>query len=219
MPEQERVDITGCSFKGFIDFIFQRDIPAESSDVQLWYWNTEVEFDPAEVCQLYVQLFEKPEFLCDLFSSSQLEQGFWAITSSNLECSARNLIWHEGLEFRMREYCVKSMYEIFERLFAVQPLDTCVGMWWDSLCYDWHCGNRSREKGGEDARMQDVMFETLSRILELSSPHCQEAALHGRGHLHHPLTSEVIGKFLDKNPNLSDEQREYAVAAMRFEVL
>ena len=55
------------------------------------------------------------------------------------------------------------MFHLFERLFAHDPLDTAVQMWWDSLAYDWHCHNRSRENGGADRRMQDVMFETLSR--------------------------------------------------------
>jgi hypothetical protein len=214
-----RVDLTGCSFKAFVDFIFQRDVPAELSDARPWYWDTEVEFDPGEVCHQYVQLFGKPEFLCDAFSSSQLEQGFWAVISSTLECSAANLIWHDDLDFGTRESCVKSMYEVFRRLFAIQPLDTSVQMWWDALCYDWHCGNRAREKGGEDARMQDVIFETLSRILDLSSWHCQASALHGLGHLHHPRTTDVIDNFLNKNLNLSAEQREYALAAMRFKVL
>jgi SAM-dependent methyltransferase len=46
-------------------------------------------------------------------------------------------------------------------------------MWWDSLCYDWHCGNRRRVNGGEDLRMQDAMFETIARILSIPSIECQ----------------------------------------------
>ncbi len=219
MSERDRADITGYSFEKFIEFLFDRDVPPESAESDSWFWHVDVEFDPEETCQHYIRLFTQPEFLSSHFSSAQLDQGFWAVMGRNLDCSAGNLIWHEELLFQRREECVRSMYFLFKRLFAVQSLDSAVQMWWDALCYDWHCGNKAREKGGEDLRMQDVMFETLSRILELDSVHCQDAALHGLGHLHHPLTPTVIGQFLENHPDLTKEQRDYALAAMEFKVL
>jgi hypothetical protein len=90
-------------------------------------------------------------------------------------------------------------------------------MWWDAFAYEWHCGNRSRVKGGEDEQMQDVMFETLERILDLPGDGCQAAALHGLGHLHHPSTEELIQRYL-RRP-VSKDLRKYARAAGRFEVL
>lgn len=92
-------------------------------------------------------------------------------------------------------------------------------MWWDSLCFDWHCGNRNRERGGEDLLMQDVMFQTLSEILSLDSEFCQDAALHGLGHLHHPGTERLVHDYLKERPTLNIKRREYALAAGRFEVL
>jgi hypothetical protein len=50
------------------------------------------------------------------------------------------------------------MADLFKRLFAREPLDTSVKMWWDSLCYEWHCGNRKREHGGADLELQNVYF-------------------------------------------------------------
>ena len=67
--------------------------------------------------------------------------------------------------------------------------------------------------------MQDVIFETLARILALDSSNCQRAALHGLGHLHHPDTSKLINEYLQKNPSISAELREYALAAAEFRVL
>ena len=72
------------------------------------------------------------------------------IQSPNLECGVLQLMSQEDLPFSIRENCIRSMFHLFERLFAQEPLETSVQMWWDSLCYDWHCGNRSRAKGGED---------------------------------------------------------------------
>ena len=67
--------------------------------------------------------------------------------------------------------------------------------------------------------MQDVMFETLSRILELDSPTCQGAALHGLGHLHHPDTEQLIRRYIERNKSIDPALREYALASARFNVL
>jgi hypothetical protein len=92
-------------------------------------------------------------------------------------------------------------------------------MWWDALAYDWHCGNRARSNGGEDLAMQDVMFDTLVRILSLPQRSCQEAALHGLGHLHHPDTENAVQRFLNSGNAISADLKEYALAAARFEVM
>jgi hypothetical protein len=111
------------------------------------------------------------------------------------------------------------MFDLFSHLFATESLDTSVQMWWDSICYDWHSGNRNRDRGGEDLQMQDVMFQTLTRILWLDSDSCQGAALHGLGHLHHPETQELVDRYLREHPSLTKGRVDYALAAAKFEVL
>jgi hypothetical protein len=219
MGEKTQIDISQCSFDEFITFLFDRDVPAKTQKWNPWYWKVEVTYDPRSVCTFYVRLFRQPGFLMKRFSKAQLEQGFWAIPSANLGCSVYRLIWDTDLPFAAREECVKSMVDLFAGLFATEPLDTSVQMWWDSLCYDWHCGTRDRQRGGEDLVMQDVMFLTLSDILALDSTICRGAALHGLGHLHHPDTDQLVQRYLRQNPALSSEARDYALAAARFEVL
>ena len=63
------------------------------------------------------------------------------------------------------------------------------------------------------------MFETLAKILELDSVHSQGDALHGLGHLHHPLTEQLISKYIAKHPDISPKMRKYAFAASKFQVL
>jgi hypothetical protein len=92
------------------------------------------------------------------------------------------------------------MAELFERLFADEPLDTSVHMWWDSLCYAWHCGNSNRERGGEDLELQNIFFQTLARVLAIDSWICQGAALHGLGHLHHHHTAKLISRYIGGTP-------------------
>lgn len=92
-------------------------------------------------------------------------------------------------------------------------------MWWDSLCYDWHCGNKKRENGGDDLELQDIFFNTLVKVLALDSWIRQGAALHGLGHLHHPDTAQVVTRFVESHPTLTEDQITYAYAAARFNVL
>jgi hypothetical protein len=216
IPPLQLVDIRGYSFDQFVAFVFDREIASDSS--RSWYWQIDVSFDPQTLCGYYTQLFRQPEFLRDLYSVDQLEQGVWAL-QSYCDFSVQRIFWDEELDFEQRAQLVRAMFELFAALFSHEPLDSAVSMWWDSLCYDWHCKNRMREKGGEDLLMQDVMFETLSRILWLNSELCRGAALHGLGHLHHPLTENLISEFLAKNPNVSNAMRSYAIAASKFEVM
>lgn len=218
MPGAGFIEISGFSYGEFVNFFFDRDVSPEAKRDR-WYWNTPVAFDPEMVCINYVRLFREPQFLLQRFSRSQLEQGFWAIQSSAFDCSVTNVIWREDVPFLLREGCVRSMFHLFESLFAVEPLETSVDMWWDSLCYDWHCGNRKRLAGTEDAFMQDVIFETLCKILSLDSKTCQSAALHGLGHLHHPATEELVRQYLREHPGLDQGLKEYALAAARFQVM
>jgi hypothetical protein len=62
-------------------------------------------------------------------------------------------------------------------------------------------------------------FETLADVLAIDSWICQEAALHGLGHLHHLHTRELIGRFVEKHPSLSQEQKAYALAPANYKVL
>lgn len=216
-PKTE-VDITKVSFEDLITFLFDRDVSLESEGRDYWYWHVEVEFDPKKIGAYYVQLFRQPEFLRERFTKAQLEEGFWAIHGPNLDCSVSRIIDDSEVPLSLREECIRSMADFFRRLLAAEPYDTSVQMWWDSLCYDWECGNRNRERGGEDLELQDIYFQTLADVLSIDSWTCQEASLHGLGHLHHPQTSELIDRFIAKHPSLTQEQKAYALAAAKFDV-
>lgn len=217
------VDLASVSFDEFVAFLFDHEVdhgtPPDSEKYDPWYFHVEVEFDAESIGSYYVRMFEQPEFLLSRFTKAQLEEGFWAIQGPNLDCSVSRIIDNSELPISLREECIRSMTELFKRLFANEPFDTSVHMWWDSLCYDWHCGNRKRERGGEDLELQNILFETLTKVLAIDSWICQGAALHGLGHLHHPRTKELIERFVDEHPNLTPEQQAYALAAAKFQVM
>jgi hypothetical protein len=219
--DKQTVDITGYSFDEFISFLFAREVQpkAERSNSKKWdpwYWHVEVTFDAQRTCEYYIRLFRQPAFLLGRFSRAQLEEGFWGIQVPNLDCSTYNIVLDSDLPFAAKEGCVRSMFDLFERLFAADPLETSANMWWDHFCYDWAMGQRQNSE--EDLVLQDVIFQTLAKILDLDSEPCQRAALHGLGHLHHPDTEELIQQFLERHPLLSDKLRAYALAAAKFEV-
>jgi len=230
MPS-ERVpfDITGISYDEFVFFLFGRDIPEESFSALAarretnkwnpWYWTTEITGDIRPVLDYYLRLFNHSTSLLEQFSRLQLEQGFWAVQTENLHCSARSLVWNTDFEFEIRANCIRAMFPLFRDLFATESLESSVCMWWDSFCYCWHCGNRERSRGGEDLAMQDVMFDTLIKILGVDSKICQGAALHGLSHLHHPETKNIIEIYLGRNPLLSEDWRRVALGAAQFDLM
>jgi hypothetical protein len=67
--------------------------------------------------------------------------------------------------------------------------------------------------------LQNVFFETLTKVLAIDSWLCQGVALHGLGHLHHPDTESLIRRYIDGHPLLTKEQLAYAQAAAKFDVL
>jgi hypothetical protein len=210
----ETSDLRNISFDEFVHLIFERETPVTEREIGTIY-----EVDAEQLCGYYVRLFRQPEFLLTRFSKKQLEEGFWAIMGETQEWSAGHLIEYSDAPLASRTECIESMAILYERLFINEPLETSVHMWWDSLCYSWHCGNRKRENRGEDLELQDIFFYTLVKVLALDSWICQGAALHGLGHLHHPDTAEVVSRFITEHPSLTEEQRAYAQAAASFKVL
>ena len=224
MSEKLYYDLSNATLTEFVDFLFNHETipePEEGEEgAERWYYHAEVVFEPATLIELYIRFFTAPADFCAQYTREQLEQGFWMIPGSCYpDYSAGDLIWYEELPFEVRANCVRAMFHLFEQQFALDALDTSVHMWWDALAYAWHSGRRKRSDGGEDAWMQDVMFETLVKILGLADGECQAAALHGLGHLQHPDTEAAIGAYLERNPELDAELRRYALSAARFEVM
>lgn len=219
MHERKEFDVSEYTFDEFVSFIFDHEPSSDWNKQPPWYFSLEVIYDPQKVCAHYTQLFRQPSSLLERFSKAQLEEGFWAIHGGALDCAVSRAIWDTDVPFAAREECVRSMTDLFRLFFVTEPLETASNMWWDSLCYDWHCGIRVRERGGEDLRLQNVMFETLAVILRLDSEPCQIAALHGLGHLHHPGTAALVHTFIAEHPALTAETKEYALRAAKFDVL
>jgi hypothetical protein len=228
MSDFIQYDITSATLEEFVSFLFDHEpvrLSHRPEDPTPWYVEVEYDpsrpqvlFDPSYVLVLYTQLFTEPMKWLSRYSKAQLEQGCWAMLGGNLDCGVMPLIGEQAVSYDIREGCVRSMFFLFERFFSAVSLETYPYMWWDALAYDWECGNYRRENGGEDLWMQDAMFETLTQILNLPSVECQQAALHGLGHLHHPDTEALVLRYLARNEPMDPELRAYAEAASRFNI-
>jgi hypothetical protein len=92
-------------------------------------------------------------------------------------------------------------------------------MFWDALAYGYGHATRHPETDVEDRRIQQAMFVALQQILAFDSLPCQQAALHGLGHLRHPDTSTVVMNYLEHHPELSEEDRNYAIACITGNIM
>jgi hypothetical protein len=119
------VDLTNVSYDEFVAFLFDHDVghgvPPESEKYDPWYFHVEVEFDAKNIANYYVRMFRQPEFLLTRFTKAQLEEGFWAIQGPNLNCSVSRILEGSDLTLSVREECIRSMADLFKRLFATEP--------------------------------------------------------------------------------------------------
>jgi hypothetical protein len=162
--------------------------------------------------------FQAARISSGAFSQGRLAEEFWARRGPVLDCSVSDLIWNTDLEFTEREECVRAMFDLSQRFFANEHLDWSGHMRWNSVCYEWHCDNRSRDRGGEDLPMQNVMVRTFSKLLLLDSEFCQRAARHGLDHLHQPETQAQFEAYVRRHASLTEESKAVAIAAAEFQV-
>jgi hypothetical protein len=196
------IDLDSYSFDAWVAFVFDHPVDEEHS------WKYEPEWrctgDPVQLLAHIVQLFEAPDFLLDAFSPAQVREGL-----SYLSMLLRDWLWDKDIPWDLREACIRSTVALSQRIFAREPCDDACLMWWDWLIFSRHM----------DAQERDAVLSALTGILTIPSVDCWQSALHGLGHLDHPGKQAVIERFLGDHPDLSDEGRAYALAAIDGEVL
>lgn len=199
------INLNEYSFSEWVKFVFDHSVSEPA-----WYWDDEWDWedDPKLLLEYSIKLFRDPEFLLDEYSPEQIEQGFWFLLGS--AGKLERWIWDKDIDWLLRRKCIKSMVNVFDRLFMKNPLVESCYMWWDLL----------RDFSDDpDPRVEEAMLEALSQILNMHSFDCQISALHGLGHLKHEGKRNVIEGYLDSHPNLDAKTKEYALAAIEGRVL
>ena len=185
-------------------------------------WATEARM----VLGYLTRLFEAPEFLMSAYSRPQVGQGLWYLVSGI--GSGYMFFLHDAvIPWSVRYRTISSIPVLFQRLFANECGDalghldkkgddllsmTCY-MWWDIF-------PTMPEK--PDQRLAEAFLEAMANLLSLPSEACQESGLHGLGHEEcraPERVREIVDEFLEGNPGVSPELRQYALNAREGHVL
>jgi hypothetical protein len=77
-------------------------------------------------------------------------------------------------------------------------------MWWDIVANPF-CESQGQWSRAvfcpvdpDARRTHDLILDVLERILNLGEQRCEEAALHGLGHLCHPEGARIVQQYLDQ---------------------
>jgi len=220
-PKDLYFDLQHINAEGFETFVFDHLEETDDAD-EAWYLKDRVtiDYDEQHHVSLYAALFKSSANLLERYSTNQLEQGIWSIMGAGLDGNLNNLIWSPTLSTAHKVQLIASIYDLCAGLFSLNGLDLSCHMLWDDLAYNFHPMKRAEPKtNSDDCAIQDAMHQTLCHILELKSPRCQNAALHGFNHVQHPDTEIVIRQYLKDNPSLNAEDRDYALSCMCGEEL
>jgi hypothetical protein len=161
--------------------------------------------DGKELLKSSTRLFENPQILAKQYDPDSVEEGL-----RNLSLEINRWIWEKQIDWPIRQNCLLAMVKLFEELFERHGCGDACFMWWDHL--------RSFEDD-PDPMVIETMLEVLAKILKLNDRDCQISALHGLGHLKHPNRQQVIESFLASHPELNEQSKRYAEAAIEGKIL
>jgi hypothetical protein len=218
-------DLRNICFEGFLDFIFDRPVAPQfreanwgriSKSAASWYdsIDLDVDFDPARNCEYFALLFSDPLAVKERYSRSQMEQGFWWMQTSFNDGSAGDILWTGSLPLGRRIALVHSMYYLYAELFTFEPLDRAPHAWWESMVRRIPGCAGGITWWADRQYVEETMFQTLTKLLELEAENCRIDALRGLAYLAHPGKQSLILEYLDRHPGLDEDHRRHAEGAI-----
>lgn len=195
-------DISDATFDELVAFYFDRpDMNYGSQGA--WYYDAEVLYDANKNANFFIALFREPRFLLDKFRREQIDQGFWAITSYAFEGNLLDLLFEDDdVPMALRDEMIRSVYDLYEKLIAVNQIGESSVFFWNHLTYYGTGYFSQREKF---RHLNDVIFETLLRLLNSPTSSSQGYALYGLEKLRHMETEPALTKFLKTHRMLSKD--------------
>ncbi|RYX82111.1 hypothetical protein EON83_21090 [bacterium] len=212
------------TFSEWITYVFDHPV---SEPLQEWYWDSAWEdWDgPAETIVDYVtRTFNQSGTLLSPFSDGQVNQGLNYLI--NFSCSSY-MVALQGevvsLEDRLR--CIDSMATLFKDCFAtrctpylshldepgVSPLNSVCYMWWDTLPLHGLAHHHPEWPSGPT--VDQHILAVIEQGLNLSEA-CVESSLLGLGewgHYYPEKIQQIIDDFIEANPGLRPELRNFAL--------
>ncbi len=198
------LDVSVLSYEEWLAYFFEQRLLAEEEFFGDAFCSDYVFFDasaPIEVVGYLRRLCTEFRAIGQRYSLPQLNQGLWAILGSDFEL--QKYLWQQSAPLVERIACVRSMLQPYADFVAGHPapvMENCFEMWWDLVLDSfWNrqgCHRDCTRLDSEGKALLDAAFNTLCAILTLGDKRCQEYALHGLGHLHHPGVIQTVQRFI-----------------------
>jgi hypothetical protein len=196
---REEFDLSALTYPQFLAFFFDRPVVGDQNDYELFRSGIDsfVASDPARVVTHLQRICESYAHLAEIYSHEQLDQGLWAVFGAGIYCG--RYLFDTLVNTRLRIDCVEATYLPFRDVVARNTGDireSFYWMWWDMILHAfWHDCDYALTDDGK--HMAEKMYQTLARILALDHRGCQWCALHGLGHLRHPLGRDLVQRYLN----------------------
>jgi hypothetical protein len=209
----EEFDLSELSYPQFLEFFYDRPVVDHEKAYDLFRGGIDcfVASDPGIVVAHLQAMCCGFSELRKIYSTEQLDQGLWAVFGAGISCE--RYLFDPTVDLELRIGCIESMYLPFRDVVANSAIGKCDSfywMWWDMiLCTFWLVDGADGYSTLSPDRKQilEAMYQTLLKILALNHPACQWSALHGLGHLNHPLGGDTVERYLDIHRNeLADEE-------------
>lgn len=221
----QTLDLSSKTFEEFVKFFFAREVVPDDEqfdyflrDLSGQRYDEAVSSSPEVIVRYLARLFSEFGRIAPAYSLAQLDQGIWGILGENLRLYG--LLWDPSVPLPQRVQCIRAMYSVYSDFVSASDGEvtaTAFGMWWDLILHGFWAHQsvlESRPKWGDVSKLDmesrlllDEMFETLKRILDLPDWKSQECALHGLGHLYHPLVRRTVTQYIDDNAGALTEPR------------
>jgi hypothetical protein len=211
---EDDFDLSALSYPQFLDFFFDRPIVGDKEQYDLFRGGIDcfTATSPATVVAHLQAMCRSFSELTKVYSHAELDQGLWAVFGAGISCE--RFLFDPTVDLGLRIGCIESMYIPFKEVVAhgvFEKRDSFFWMWWDMILHTFWITFRETDDHYEslsnDARqIFESMYQTLLKILALDHPACQWSALHGLGHLHHPLGRGTVQGYLEVHRDeLGDE--------------
>ena len=205
-------DLRNANYDEFLEFVFDH-YPEHEVDKK-WYWQLEeeVQIVPSRAIEYMTRLCADSAQLLEQYTPMQIAEGLNYVFGAAGHTAFLDQLWNPDIAWPARRRCILAIPHLYKNVLerAADGVGGCAYMLWDSIAYDYYCGNRDPDKQPEDARVQDTMLEALKGMLASDHPETQKGALHGLGHLSHRDSARAIRTFLSSDRNLDGAVRTYA---------
>jgi len=212
-------DLSALIYPQFLAFFFERPIVVGHKE-RYELFRSGIDYfiasNPTTVVAHVQAMCRDFSALTKVYSHEQLDQGLWAVFGAAISCE--QFLFDPTVDLGLRIDCIESMYLPFRDVVANSTIgkeDSFYFMWWDMILHTfWQMADdyKCDYSGLSDdyKRILEAMYLTLLNILALPQQGCQWSALHGLGHLHHPLGRLAVQSYLNVHrTEVSDEDAQW----------